>query len=73
MIKTLQQPEWQLDLERRAEEAERVRVRRIVASVLAQPKPVPKEQLFGMAVFFALLGALVAACVFLSSTSWSSW
>jgi hypothetical protein len=72
-MKTLQQPKWQLDLERRAEEAERVRRRRIVASVIQQPKPVPKEQLVGMAVFFALVGALVAACVFLSSTNWLSW
>jgi hypothetical protein len=72
-VKTLPQPKWQLDLERRAEEAERARRRRIVASVVAQPKPVPREQLFGMAVFFALVGALITACVLLSSTSWLSW
>lgn len=59
--------EWQQDLERRASQAEREElVRLVLRSQPPPPTPLPSEQLFGMGITCLLIGALIATALWMS-------
>jgi hypothetical protein len=69
MSRTLSSPEqsWCRELESRAEAAvRRELVKRYLAELPPEPRPMPNEQWLGMAITFLLIGALLASALLLS-------